>query len=71
MKSKLYTTKEAAEILGIDKRTVNKYLLDGTLKGAKLGERIWRISQEDLDGLYDNLKKKTAKDIKERNRGKA
>lgn len=46
--TKLYDINEIAELLGISKRTVQKYLLEEkTLKGCKLANH-WYISEENL-----------------------
>ena len=62
-----YTKKEAAEILGVHPRTIERYLMSGKLKGAKFG-KAWKISHADIQALYDAVKAETAKKIKERNR---
>ena len=64
---KFYTKKEVAEILGLNPRTVERYLLSGKLKGARLG-KAWKISDDDIQAFYDAIKKETAKVIKERNK---
>ncbi len=51
---KLYSVKEAKEILGIKSdRTMGKLLRSGEIRGAKIG-REWRISEEDLRTFYKN-----------------
>lgn len=42
--NRLYTTKEAAEILATPVRTVSSYLQSGVIPGQKLGPRQWRIT---------------------------
>ena len=42
--NRLYTTKEAAEILATPVRTVSSYLQKGVIAGQKLGPRQWRIT---------------------------
>ncbi len=64
---KYYTKKETAEILGVNPKTVERYLLAGKLKGARLGKG-WKISDDDIQAFYDAVKKETAKSIKERNK---
>lgn len=44
---KLYSVKEAAQILGIGERTVYKLLQSGELTGRKIG-RGWKVSAENL-----------------------
>ena len=48
MGEKLFTAKEAAEILKVRKNTVNDMIKRGDLKASKLGKQL-RIRQEDLD----------------------
>jgi excisionase family DNA binding protein len=62
-----YTKKETAEVLGLNPKTIERYLLSGKLKGARLG-KAWKISQADIDAFYESVKKETAKKIKERNK---
>ena len=64
---KYYTKKETAVILGVHQKTIERYLLSGKLKGAKMG-KSWKISEDDISGFYEAVKKETAKDIKERNK---
>lgn len=42
--NRLYTTKEAADILACPVRTVSYYLQKGIINGQKLGPRNWRVS---------------------------
>jgi len=42
--NRLYTTKEASEILTTPVRTVSSYLQKGIIAGQKLGPRQWRIT---------------------------
>lgn len=44
---KLYTMKEVAEILKLNRRTIYRYLKDGKLKATKVG-REWRITEPQL-----------------------
>lgn len=48
--SKLLTTKEAANELGVNGSRVRQLLLAGRLKGRKAG-RDWRIHPKDLDAV--------------------
>jgi excisionase family DNA binding protein len=65
---KYYTKKETAEILGVNPKTIERYLLAGKLKGARLG-KAWKISEDDIQAFYEAVKKETAKRIKERSKG--
>ena len=42
-----YTVDEAAELLGVHRRTVQARLRDGTLKGKKLSG-VWRIYKDSM-----------------------
>jgi excisionase family DNA binding protein len=64
---KFYTKKETAEVLGVCTKTVERYLLAGKLKGARLG-KAWKVSDDDIQAFYDSVKKETAKTLKERNK---
>jgi excisionase family DNA binding protein len=43
------TPREAASILGVHERTVQRLLKNGELPGYKAGLRQWRIRREDLE----------------------
>lgn len=64
---KYHTKKETAAILGVNPKTVERYLLSGKLKGAKMG-KAWKISDDDIQAFYEAVKKETAETIKERNK---
>ena len=44
----LYTPTDLAEILGFDRRTVQKMLAEGKLPGFKIGRRRWFTRGRDL-----------------------
>lgn len=48
---KLLTTHEAADILGVHQRTVQRWIKTGKLTAIKAGPKLWRIKKEDLDGF--------------------
>ena len=62
-----YTKTEAAEIFGVNPRTLERWLFAGKLKGARFG-KTWKISTADMEALYDDMKAETAKKLKERNK---
>ncbi|MDR3046768.1 MAG: helix-turn-helix domain-containing protein [Bacteroidales bacterium] len=64
---KFYTKKEAAEVLGVCSKTIERYLLSGHLKGARLG-KAWMISEDDIQAFYDAAKEETARNLEERNK---
>lgn len=65
MAEKVYTTKEAAEHLRLEPRTVRKYLTGGIIKGVKFGND-WRILDSDLQAFLDGLKAQRDKKDEER-----
>ena len=48
MAEKMLTPEEVAERLAVTPNTVRGWLRDGTLRGVKLGKKVWRIREEDL-----------------------
>ena len=50
------TTKEAAIMLGRSVRTIRYYIANGILPATKdAGDRDYRIKQEDVEALKENL----------------
>jgi len=45
---KVYTPEEVAKILKVSAKTVRSYLRKGELKGAKIGGREWRVTEEQI-----------------------
>jgi len=45
---KVYSTKEAAEALGVKEETIRQWLRRGELGGVKAGPRLWRVRESDL-----------------------
>lgn len=50
---RLLTLKEAAEVLGLNTRTVQKYVQRGEIEGRIIGGR-WRFRRAALDAFYAN-----------------
>lgn len=48
-RARLLTPEETAEFLGVSPNTVRAWLRRGELKGVKLGGKVWRVRQEDID----------------------
>ena len=42
---KLYTTKEVAEMLKLNERTIKRYIKEGTLKAVRIGSAV-RITEQ-------------------------
>lgn len=59
MDEKLLTPDQVAEKLQVSKKTVERMLHAGQLKGYKLG-RLWRISEENVQDLLKNILTKAA-----------
>ena len=51
LSSKMYTVKEAADILKVDKQTINNHILRGNIKATTIGRRILINHNE----LYNSL----------------
>jgi excisionase family DNA binding protein len=49
---KLYTLKEAAELLNVSTKTVTRYIKQGNLKASKLGSQ-WRIKPSEVERFVD------------------
>lgn len=53
---KFYSKKETAEMFGVHVRTIDRWIQSGKLEGARIGNS-WRISEDDINAMYQNLKK--------------
>jgi excisionase family DNA binding protein len=51
---KLLTVEQVGELLQLEVSTVQRYLKDGKITGAKFG-RLWRVRESDLES-YVNAK---------------
>ena len=49
MADKYYTPEQVAALLQVNQITVRRWLRSGKLKGSRLGARLWRVSQKQLD----------------------
>ncbi len=49
MADKLLTPEVVAELLTVSPSTVRAWLRDGTLKGLKIGGKMWRVREKDLE----------------------
>ena len=49
---KLFTIDEAAKILRVSSRSINRYIESGKLKASKIGS--WRITEVDLQKFLEN-----------------
>ncbi len=48
MTDKMLTPEEVAERLAVTSNTVRGWLRDGSLRGVKLGKKVWRVRESDL-----------------------
>ena len=62
MSEKYLSKQETAAALGVHERTVTRYLHDGKLKGALIGN-AWRIAESDVKAFYEQAKTETAQNI--------
>jgi len=49
MTTKVFTPDEVAEILKIKEGTVLEYLRKGRLKGIKMGGKVWRVTEAQIE----------------------
>ena len=47
---KLYTTKEVAEMLKLNERTIKRYVKEGTLKAVRIGSAV-RITEQAIKDM--------------------
>lgn len=52
---KMYSIKEVAQILNVTHRTLSAYLIDGRIKGQKIGNK-WHISEQNLKNFLNGEK---------------
>jgi len=57
MTEKLLSPEEVAERLGVTPNTVRTWLRDGSLKGIKLGRKIWRVNETELQKFLSREQK--------------
>ena len=48
---KLLTVKDAAKVLLVKPTTVREWLKAGKLKGVKVGNRLWRVRESELEAF--------------------
>lgn len=48
------SVREVAGRLGISEYTICEYLKSGKLRGSKVGNKLWRISEENLQEFMKN-----------------
>lgn len=47
----LLDIKEAAALLGVHYNTVYRWLNDGSLRGVRLGPKLWRIPRSEIERM--------------------
>lgn len=50
-----YSLDDAAETLGVTTRSVRRWIADGILPAYRIGERVVRIKESDLDGALRRI----------------
>ena len=60
---KFYSLKGTAELIGVSVRTMQRYVRDGVLQGAKFG-REWRFTEDDIMRAYETIKADLVEDKK-------
>lgn len=55
---KMYSIKEAQELLGVTKTTLNSWAKKGKIKFVKLGERLVRIPESELKKFIEEGEEK-------------
>lgn len=53
----VFTIEECAEILKVTKRTIYKYVKEGTLRASKVG-RDWRVTDTAIRAFLESLEQK-------------
>ncbi len=58
----MLTAEETAERLQVSSSTVKRWLRNGELAGFKLGGKLWRVEEEELQKFIATSKNKTSDD---------
>lgn len=61
MEEKLLSSREVAARLGLALGTVQRYLKEGQIKGAKFGGRKWKIRPSEVEKFIERIEKKQVK----------
>lgn len=61
-----YTLDQAAEQLGVSRRTVNRLVADGVLPVARVGHRTVRVRRDAIDEALQRLEQGTASETRKR-----
>jgi len=56
----LISVNAAADRLGLDPRTIRRYISDGMLRGYRVGSTLVRVDQADVDALVRPIPAATA-----------
>ena len=54
MPYQLLSVQQTAMILGVSKQVVYQLISSGQLRGRKIGERLWRVAEQDLALYLEN-----------------
>ncbi len=56
MAEKMYSPETVAELLAVSPNTVRHWLRAGELRGVKLGAKVWRVKESDLQEFINGKK---------------
>ena len=54
---KLLTVKDAAKVLLVKPTTIREWLRTGKIKGVKVGNRLWRVRESELEAFLSMERK--------------
>ena len=67
---KLLTVEDAAKVLLVKPTTVREWLKAGKLKGVKVGNRLWRVRESELEAFLSAVGRGQEAGIRSRGSGK-
>ena len=70
MMDKLLTPEEVAERFAVSPKTLRDWLRTGKMKGIKVGGKLWRVSESDLDQFIESSKIQVDKRSKKKTKRK-
>ena len=64
MPGKILNLKQVSEILGVTSRSVQNLILRGELHGFRVGERTWKVEEEEVDAYIQRQKQRAEQEAK-------
>ncbi len=61
---KILSLKQVSEILGVTPRTVQHLIQRGELHGFRVGERTWKVEEEEVQAYIQRQKRKAEQEAK-------